>query len=172
MRFRLADCRRFAVVLFVLSSSSLALAGGPTVIKASRRNVSAPLSELARGGAAAASQPDREAEKPRATGPAINSGKVDAVASELTGVTTIMSFDGQTADDNRTALGFAFVPPDTNGAVGTKQYVQMVNVTIAVYDKSNGSLLLGPAPIHSLWKDFGGLCEFGGESATYSIRTT
>ena len=79
-----------------------------------------------------------------------------------------MSFDGQTADDNRKVLGFAFVPPDTNGAVGAKQYVQMVNVTIAVYDKSDGSLQMGPAPIHSLWNGFGGLCEFGGETPTFS----
>lgn len=169
---RSAISRWFAVASFVLSSSSLAFAGGPTVIKASRRDVSAPLSELAGGGPSPARQPDREAEKPRATGPAINSGKVDPVASELsgplTGVTTLMSFDGQSADDNRRVLGFAFVPPDTNGAVGTKQYVQMVNVTIAVYDKSNGSLQLGPAPIHALWKDFGGLCEFGGESVFFS----
>jgi hypothetical protein len=167
-----ASSRWFAVASFVLWSSSLAFAAGPTVTKASRRDVSAPLSELAAGGPSPAKRPDREAETPRATGPAITSGKADTVASELsgplTGVTTVMSFDGQSADDNRRVLGFAFVPPDTNGAVGTKQYVQMVNVTIAVYDKSDGSLQLGPAPIHSLWKDFGGLCEFGGESVFYS----
>jgi hypothetical protein len=60
------------------------------------------------------------------------------------------------------------VPPDTNGAVGATQYVQMVNVTIAVYAKRNGAIQLGPAPIHSLWRSFGGLCENGGQTATYS----
>jgi hypothetical protein len=172
MLLRWVRSRWFALSWFVLSSSSLAFGGGANVIKASRRDVSAPLWQTAVGGVSPTQGPDREAEKPRATGPAINSGKADAVASELagplTGVTTVKSFDGQSAADNRSVLGFAFVPPDTNGAVGTRQYVQMVNVTIAVYDKSDGSLQLGPVPIHSLWKDFGGLCEFGGESATYS----
>src|SRR4029079_11624623 len=60
------------------------------------------------------------------------------------------------------------VPPDTNGAVGASQYVQMVNVTLAVYSKRDGTLELGPVPIHSLWNGFGGLCENGGETAPYS----
>jgi len=65
-------------------------------------------------------------------------------------------------------FGFAFVPPDTNGAVGATQFAQMVNVTIAVYDKSSGALQLGPAAIFTLWTGFGGLCEFGGGTPTFS----
>ena len=83
-------------------------------------------------------------------------------------MTTVIGFDGQSAADNRRVFGFAFVPPDTNGAVGASQDVQMVNVTIAVYRKPDGTLQLGPMPIHSLWDGFGGLCENGGESAVYS----
>src|SRR5262249_28518983 len=89
------------------------------------------------------------------------------LAGPLQGVTTTTLFDGQSAADNRRVLGFAFVPPDTNGAVGASQFVQMVNVTIAVYSKRDGSLLLGPAPIHTLWQGFGGLCENGGTTATF-----
>src|SRR5260370_41540220 len=70
-------------------------------------------------------------------------------AGPLTGVTSLLDFDGQSAQDNRNLFGFAFVPPDTNGAVGSTQFVQMVNVTIAVYDKSSGALQLGPAAIHT-----------------------
>jgi hypothetical protein len=44
----------------------------------------------------------------------------------------------------------------------------MVNVTLAVYSKRDGTLQLGPVAIHSLWDGFGGLCENGGETATYS----
>ena len=100
------------------------------------------------------------------------SGRADAVAAplagSLNGVSTVIGFDGQSAADNRRVFGFAFVPPDTNGAVGASQYVQMVNVTIAVYSKRDGSLQLGPAPIHSLWHGFGGLCENGGETDVFS----
>lgn len=50
------------------------------------------------------------------------------------------------------------LPPDTVGAVGRNHYVQMVNSALAIYDK-RGRLLVGPSPINSLWKGFGGPCE-------------
>jgi hypothetical protein len=110
--------------------------------------------------------------EPRATRGPLASGRSDAVAkplaASLAGVSTLIGFDGQSAADNRRVFGFAFVPPDTNGAVGASQYVQMVNVTIAVYSKRDGALELGPVAIHSLWNGFGGLCENGGETDVYS----
>jgi hypothetical protein len=161
---------RILTILCLLPASA-ALAD-PSVIKASRHDTSAPLAQLAAGGASPKAQPDKEGNEPRATGGLLGSGKKDPVAAPLAGplqgVTTVMNFAGQSAADNRRVLGFAFVPPDTNGAVGASQYVQMVNVTLAVYSKRDGSLQLGPAPIHSLWAGFGGLCENGGTSATYS----
>jgi hypothetical protein len=80
----------------------------------------------------------------------------------------LLNIAGQSAQDNRDLFGFAFVPPDTNGAVGATQFVQIVNVTIAVYDKSSGAVQLGPAAIHTLWSGFGGLCEFGGGTPTFA----
>jgi hypothetical protein len=161
----------FLSVLFVLPASS-AFAVSPIVKNASRHDTSASLAVMAAGGRTPVSAPDKEGLEPRSTGPGLVSGRPDAVASELAGplqgVSPVIRFDGQSAADNRRVLGFAFVPPDTNGAVGASQYVQMVNVTIAVYSKRNGALQLGPTPIHSLWNGFGGLCENGGTSATYS----
>jgi hypothetical protein len=161
----------FLSLLFVVAAST-ALAGGPNVKNASRHDTSASLAVMAAGHGTPASQSDKEGLEPRSTGPPIESGRADAVASELAGplqgVSTVIRFDGQSAADNRRVLGFAFVPPDTNGAVGASQYVQMVNVTIAVYSKRDGALQMGPAPIHTLWTGFGGLCENGGATATYS----
>jgi hypothetical protein len=54
-------------------------------------------------------------------------------------------------------------PPDTNGAVGATQYVQMVNEGIQVFDKNTGNSVLGPESITSLWNGFGGPCETSGE---------
>lgn len=54
-------------------------------------------------------------------------------------------------------------PPDTNGAVGKTQYVQMVNKALQVFDKHSGTSLLGPIPIASIWLGFGGTCRIGGE---------
>jgi hypothetical protein len=50
-------------------------------------------------------------------------------------------------------------PPDTNGAVGATQYVQWVNESFAIFDKSTSALLLGPRAGNSLWAGFGGGCE-------------
>ncbi len=51
-------------------------------------------------------------------------------------------------------------PPDTHGAVGTTQYVQVVNGSaFAVYNKVNGALVMGPVATNSLWRGFGGKCE-------------
>jgi len=65
----------------------------------------------------------------------------------------------------------ACIPPDTNGEVGATQYVQTVNSAFQVFDKSNGSSLLGPLQISQLWAGLGGSCEFGGW-ATPSCSTT
>ena len=50
-------------------------------------------------------------------------------------------------------------PPDTNGAVGDTQYVQWVNESFAVFDKTTNNVLKGPMPGNSLWQGFGGGCE-------------
>jgi hypothetical protein len=51
-----------------------------------------------------------------------------------------------------------YTPPDTVGDVGLNHYVQMVNVSFAIYDKS-GNLLSGPHPYNSLFTGAGGVCE-------------
>jgi hypothetical protein len=49
-------------------------------------------------------------------------------------------------------------PPDTNGAVGSNRYVQVVNESFAVFDKS-GTAVYGPVPTNTLWSGFGGGCQ-------------
>ncbi len=46
-------------------------------------------------------------------------------------------------------------PPDTNGAVGATQYVQWVNESFAVFDKSTGSLIKGPVAGNQLFQALG-----------------
>ena len=58
----------------------------------------------------------------------------------------------------------ASAPPDTNGAVGPQDYVQMVNTDFAVFNKDAsrgtvGSVRYGPVAINTLWSGFGGLCQ-------------
>src|SRR5215469_1656575 len=49
-------------------------------------------------------------------------------------------------------------PPDTNMAVGPNDVVQTVNFSFAVYSKQ-GSTLLGPETLGTLWQGFGGACD-------------
>jgi hypothetical protein len=59
------------------------------------------------------------------------------------------------------------LPPDTQGAVGPNNYVQMINLSFAIWNKQ-GNLLLGPVPNTTLWQGFGGPCETfnGGDPIT------
>jgi hypothetical protein len=49
-------------------------------------------------------------------------------------------------------------PPDTDGAVGPHDYVQMVNADFAIFTKT-GDTIYGPVPTNTLWSGFGGGCE-------------
>jgi hypothetical protein len=50
-------------------------------------------------------------------------------------------------------------PPDTNGTVGATQYVQWVNTSFAVFNKTTGALIAGPTAGNALWAGFGGGCQ-------------
>src|SRR5213083_2853281 len=49
-------------------------------------------------------------------------------------------------------------PPDTNGAVGPNHYVETVNTSFAIFNKS-GTPIYGPVPIKQVWSGFGGGCQ-------------
>ena len=51
-----------------------------------------------------------------------------------------------------------FNPPDTNGRVGATQYVQWNNASFAVFNKTTGALLYGPAAGNTLFQSLGGDC--------------
>jgi hypothetical protein len=51
-----------------------------------------------------------------------------------------------------------YAPPDNNGAVGTTQFVETVNVALAVFNKSTGAVQYGPVNINTLWSGFAGGC--------------
>jgi hypothetical protein len=55
------------------------------------------------------------------------------------------------------ASGCSCLPPDTNGAVGPTQFVQMVNTDFAVYSKT-GAVLRHATAINQLWAGKGGEC--------------
>jgi hypothetical protein len=72
-------------------------------------------------------------------------------------VTNGLSFDG--IGVGLGGFSPSSAPPDTNGAVGSTQYVHWVNTSFAVFNKGTGALVFGPAAGDTLWQGFGGPCE-------------
>jgi hypothetical protein len=81
---------------------------------------------------------------------------LEAVAPAI--AATLKNFDGIPFP----GVGCNCAPPDTNGAVGKTQYVQIVNEGFQVFDKNTTASLLGPNSIASIWAGFGGACETRG----------
>src|SRR5215467_2813254 len=75
-----------------------------------------------------------------------------AIAPAALAPTVNLGFEGL----GNGSLGFTVnsAPPDTNGAVGSTQYVQWVNESFAVFNKSTGALVAGPTAGNTLWSGF------------------
>ncbi|MDT5029650.1 MAG: hypothetical protein QOE61_6576, partial [Micromonosporaceae bacterium] len=100
---------------------------------------------------------------PRAT---VNTkAKTGSAAKQTAVVTNAMPTFGQNFEGVGNVNGV--LPPDTQGDVGKNHYVQMINLSFAIWDKS-GTLLYGPVPNNTLWQGFGGPCETfnGGDPVT------
>ncbi|HEY6041881.1 MAG TPA: hypothetical protein VIX58_07090 [Anaerolineae bacterium] len=65
----------------------------------------------------------------------------------------LLTFEGLSNQDNFNAYGFRVNPPDSDGDVGPNHYVEMINLVLAVYDKS-GNKLMGPIKIGDVWAGF------------------
>src|SRR3954447_8298085 len=65
----------------------------------------------------------------------------------------LLTFEGIANQDNFNVFGFRVNPPDANGEVGPNNYVEMINLVFAVYDKA-GNLLVGPVDTGTLWAGF------------------
>jgi hypothetical protein len=119
----------------------------PTVTWATAHDVSAPLRDLARGRVAPdADDPGDEPDLgPIAAGDAGHStdGALQSALLPAAIPSTQQNFEGLSNEDNFNIFGFRVNPPDPNGEVGPNNYIEVVNLTFAVYDKS-GNRLLGP----------------------------
>jgi hypothetical protein len=131
--------------------------GAVEVSAAVRHDVSPPLRNLRPSAPSAANlreQPLRSIGGRGTNGP---DGALQTTAGPTAAPTASPGFAGIGQGD----YGFtdAYAPPDTNGAVGATQFVQWVNVKFAVFSKSTGGLVYGPAAGNTLWSGFGGGCE-------------
>ncbi|MFZ4688669.1 MAG: hypothetical protein ACOYLS_05485 [Polymorphobacter sp.] len=80
------------------------------------------------------------------------------------------SFEG-TSDNATRLLGIGLIPPDTMGAVGTTQYVQLLNGSFSVYSKASGALLAPRITDDSFWAAFGGGSTGGDPRVLFDSRS-
>ncbi|MCP4205321.1 MAG: hypothetical protein GY769_25705, partial [bacterium] len=162
--------------LFVLlSQGAMAEIIGPTVIEGEFLGTSAKLKDLA--AALASSPPSLAATEGREVPnqifemPNIARSRrglaplvplTDPVRQTIDGLfgtpPPMLSFQGTDDDDNAALLGFRIVPPDTEGDVGRKYYAQMNNLVFEIFDKTDGSTVLGPLPNNIFFTGTGGVC--------------
>jgi len=96
------------------------------------------------------------------TPPGQTDGAVQSVAARARSAPTVQTgVDGVGVGFSGPNGSFAvqYAPPDTVGAIGATQYVQIVNSGLAVFDKATKSVVYGPVPTNTPWVGFGGACE-------------
>jgi hypothetical protein len=164
--------RRFPAIAAALLIASPVLAANsgspvrPQVIKPSRFAISAPARNLPPAAPRPSNRPalwgrDNE-ELPKAQH-AIDKDQHDGVLQSAPVGGAVMpppdvNVDGVSNQDNFDEYGGRVFPPDTNGAAGIDQYVQMVNLLTRVYDKT-GSPLTPAFRVSSLFGALGGICS-------------
>lgn len=155
--------RGFAcAVLLLISSFAQPAAGqgsapsqatGPRITAAARHDTSKLLSQLPQLPPRAVGAVLRRKVLPWRVGSQgpTGDGALQANVSEPSSGSTITNFEGL---NNVNAV----LPPDTVGDVGPNHYVQMVNLSLQIFDRA-GNTLYGPVDGNTLWQGFGGPCE-------------
>lgn len=95
--------------------------------------------------------------EPAPAAPGVPDPVVQTSPGQLLGTLDVTNFEGL----GEGAYGYhaTVAPPDTNGAVGATQFMQWVNASFAVFDKTTTDLLYGPFRGVTLFTGFGAPCE-------------
>jgi len=126
------------------------------VVSATKHVTSPPLSQIvtASGTHAASPEESGHANSPRdLTVRPSSEANADATLTTNSGLDILgvgMGFTGYTEQGNIAVA---------NGAAGATQFVQFVNESYAVFDKSTGDVIFGPTDGHILWTSLGGPCS-------------
>jgi hypothetical protein len=155
------SARPLVLAILVLLIAPAFAANKPFVINPDKAAVSLPVSEIA-----------------KITGPPVFNGWIIRKEHETPNhITTIYDLPDpvtQDSDEAQPELGITFgfnfdgvdgtqaggvIPPDTNGAVGDKQFFLITNFAFTIYNKTTGAVEVGPLLINSIWKNFGGQCQ-------------
>jgi hypothetical protein len=161
-----ATCSLLLLTLWIAAAAPLraqvAQQQGPTTVRGNvQHDVSPPLRDMIKN-APPPSLEIHEAEPVRRLPPP--PGLVPLPDDPIRQWTTIpltptvgLSFEG--LGQGQYGFSVTSAPPDTDGSVGATQYVQWVNTSFAIFNKSTGALIAGPTAGNTLWSGFGGGCQ-------------
>jgi uncharacterized membrane protein len=165
-RFTLAVILLLTFAVPLLVPSAFAQSGtpsGPTTVRRDlHHDVSQPLIEMIKN-APPPSLERREVEplKRIPLPPGLSQLQEDPVRQTTTvplpTPPVIQSFEG--LGNGEYGFTITGAPPDTEGTIGATQYVQWVNTSFAIFNKTNGALIAGPTAGNTLWSGFGGGCQ-------------
>jgi len=147
--------------LFALSSIGSFAASSVEVIRETNHGVSAPVSGMPYEPLAVHMMRPRLSIGP-ATEP-VDAEQEDPVLQETAGplVNTTPGLNVLGLGNGFPGFTVQFAPPDTNAAVGATQVVEVVNLSLAVFDKTTGTAVAGPISINNLWNGFDSSCSNG-----------
>ena len=140
------------------AAPAVTAAPAPTITWDVARDVSAPLRQLAASHVPPADVDDPAGEENDGpiAGPDAGHTADGALQQTLPAAaipSTQANFEGLSNEDNFHIFGGRVNPPDPDGEVGPNNYIEMVNLTFAIYDKT-GQRLLGPVDTGTLWDNF------------------
>ncbi|MFL5938289.1 MAG: hypothetical protein ACJ76U_15780 [Gaiellaceae bacterium] len=124
-------------------------------------DVSPPLRDIAPAPISGKLKKDKE---PKHGPPAPEPGGPDPVVQSSPGVAAAPALGvgveglGQGFSGPSGTFSVDSAPPDPNGAVGPNHFVEVVNESLAVFNKSGGPVY-GPVATNTLWSGFGGGCQ-------------
>ncbi|HEX7975350.1 MAG TPA: carboxypeptidase-like regulatory domain-containing protein, partial [Anaerolineales bacterium] len=143
------------------------LAGPNTSVDGAQESAAAPTTDeyefpmlpLPKGetSAAASAAPDQGPSLAPDGAAALNGALPANAPQALNMPVALLSFPGNSFQDNLNAGFGNLSPPDTNGDVGPNHYVQMTNLLVRVWDKA-GNPLTAPFKLSSLFTPLGGQC--------------
>ncbi len=165
-RFRLLGAWALVGAMLLAEASFSWAQSNAVVVKAAKHAFAPPLSQMLPMPPRAISSDEEEdgsqTQATRSKSPIEDSvlqAAPDTVPSS--GLSTLSTIQGL----NILGIGYGFpgyteqaVVPDANGAAGPTQFVQWVNESFVVFNKSDGSVAYGPANGNTLWQALGGAC--------------
>jgi len=156
-------CSLLFLLLIILCFTTMVVAQvqGPTVRHDVHHDVSPPLLDLIKL-APPPSLVKHEAEPVRRIPlpPGLSQLEEDPIRQRtIAPLTPLVSQSFEGLGQGQYGFSVTGAPPDTNGAVGATQYVQWVNTSFAIFNKTTGALIAGPTAGNTLWSGFGGGCQ-------------